>query len=376
MPDVVLHKLRERVKELTALHRAARILQDPGRPPDDVVIELADLLPGAWQHPEVAAARVRLGDAEHCTAGFRETGAVQRAGFVTRSGARGDVTVAYLEPLPDADEGPFLAEERELIDSIAEMLCSYLERVQSDAALRAARDELESQVQARTADLRRLASRLTLAEERERRAIASDLHDHIGQALAIIRMRMRELHGNAVFSGLEDALDETLGLLDQTIRYTRDLTGEISPPVLYELGLESALDWLAERFTTKRGLRVRLRTAGRARPLPEEISVMLFKSARELLFNCRKHAGDPRAELELRWSDDGVALTVRDRGRGFDPERAARPAGDAFGLFSIRERFRDLGGAVDIAAAPGEGCRVTLHVPLAAAPSPAGRRSP
>ena len=365
MSDAILHKLQERVKELTALHRAARLLQAHDRPVADVLAEVVAQLPGAWQYPELGAARIRVGEAEHVTTGWRETPWVQRVEFVTRGGEAGSIEVAYLEERPPAAEGPFLAEERELIGSLAEMLRAHLEHRESDRALRDARDVLEAEVAARTADLRRLASRLTLAEERERRAIAADLHDHVGQALAFIKLRIREFQGNAIFGGFEDSLGETLRLLDQTIRYTRDLTAEISPPVLYELGLAPALDWLAEHFGDKRRFPVRFSHTGRAQPLAEDLAVMLFTSARELLLNSLKHSGAPGAALELAWARGEVAVTVTDRGRGFDPARAADPRGDAFGLFSIRERFRTLGGAVTIDAAAGQGCRITLRAPLA-----------
>lgn len=364
MDDPVLHKLRERVKELTALHRTARLLQHHERPTGELIAAIAEQLPGAWQYPEVTAARIRFRDDEVCTPGFRETFWRQHADFAARSGERGSITVVYLEPRPAADEGPFLSEERDLIDSLAELLRAHLEHVLADEALLHARDALEEQVAARTADLRRLASRLTLTEARERRAIAADLHDHIGQALALIKLRLRELQSEAIFAGQDETIAEVLLLLEQTIRYTRDLTGTISPPVLYELGLEPGLDWLAEQFSTRRGLRVALRTQGRARPLPDELAVMVFQSAQELLTNCLKHAGVEEAELRLEWAPERLRLSVADRGRGCDPARAAGQNHDGFGLFSLRERCRDLGGELAIDSRPGAGCRVTLSVPL------------
>ena len=370
MHDPNPHMLRERVKELTVLHRAARILQHHDRPAAEWVRAIVDLLPDAWQYSDVAAARIRFRDVECATAGFRETRWMQRADLGTRLGGGGSITVVYAEERPAADEGPFLTQERELIDALAEMLRAHLEHVVGEEAEREARDALEAEVVARTADLRRLASRLTLAEEKERRRIASDLHDHIGQALAIIKMRVREFQGDAVFSGFDGTIDEVLRLLDQTIRYTRDLTGEISPPVLYELGLEPALDWLAERFTERHSFRVGLRIRGRSRALPDEQAIMLFKSAQELLVNSLKYSGERGAALELTWGPDDVSLRVSDRGRGFDPAGLAAPGHDGFGLFSIRERFRDLGGGVQIASAPGAGCSVTLTVPHAGGARP------
>lgn len=362
--EAILHKLGERVKELTALHRTARILQDRERPVTALLGEVVGVLPAAWQYPEVAVARIRFRGRDYQTPGFEETEWVQEVSFTTRSGEGGSIGVGYLEFRPPADEGPFLTEERELIESLAEMLRAHLDQVRAWEALSAARDDLEAQVLARTSDLRRLASRLTLAEERERRRIAADLHDHIGQGLAFIKTRIRELQSNAVFGGFETTIEETLRLLDQTIRYTRDLTGEISPPVLYELGLEPALDWLAEHFTSRRGLAVRFTRTGAVRPVPEEIAVMLFKSARELLLNALAHSGVRESHLELAWERPLLRVTVTDAGRGFDPDRAPAPDHDGFGLFSIRERCGDLGGRFEVVSAPGKGCRAMLTVPL------------
>jgi signal transduction histidine kinase len=109
---------------------------------------------------------------------------------------------------------------------------------------------------------------------------------------------------------------------------------------------------------------VRWRTQGRARALPEELAVMLFKSAQELLTNSHKHSGAGGAELSLNWSAEALSLSVADTGCGCRPEQAAGQSHDGFGLFSIRERFRDLGGSVEIVSAPDAGCRVRLTVPL------------
>jgi signal transduction histidine kinase len=322
------------------------------------------MLPEAWQYPEIAAARIEYRGRTYTSAGYRETPWTQLADFRSSSGESGSIAIVYLDRTPEADEGPFLSEERDLIDSLAEMLRAHLERQLAEEELRATRDALEAQVIERTADLRRLASRLTLAEQRERRRIASDLHDHVGQSLAFIKLRVRDFQGNAVFGGFEDALDEIVSLLDQTIAYTRELTGDISPPVLYELGLEPALEWLAERFTAKRGFAVSFRVEGEAVTVKEEIAVLMFTSARELLSNCQQHSGAPEADMTLRWLENTLALTVADSGRGFDAVTPLARSGDGQGLFGIRERIGDLGGEVDIYTGHDLGCRVVLQVPL------------
>lgn len=361
MPDSLQHRLQERVKELTALHRTARLLQDTSSPVDQVIPAVVALLPPAWVHADVAEGRIRCGGRAWCTARFQETPWQQREEFRLRDGLEGDVTVAYLEERPDDAEGPFLAEERELIRSLADMLRAWFQHRLDDAALLAVNESLERQVAERTASLRRLAAEVCLAEERERRRIAEDLHDHLGQALALIKIRLQGLRGDAVLGGHGGALEELVTLSDQAIRYTRGLTFELSPPILYELGLGPALEWLGEDTARRHGLRVIVRD--RSRPaLPDDLKVMLWKSARELLHNVVKHAGAGSVTVQLDARDGLVQLEVADDGVGCDPAQARRDSGARFGLFAIEERLRQLGGGMELDAAPGRGTRVRLTV--------------
>lgn len=368
MSDSIQHRLQERVKELTALHRTAHLLQSNERPLDDVMPEVAALLPPAWQYPEITECRIRFGDTEWATAGFRPTPWRQHETTRLRDGSTCTIEVVYTEPRPPAAEGPFLSEERDLIRSLAEMLRAALQHRLDDAAIMAVNGRLEREVAERTASLRRLAQELCLAEERERRQIAEDLHDHLGQALALIKVRLRQLRGDAVFGGHGDALGELVALSDQAIRYTRNLTFELSPPVLYELGLGAALDWLGEQADHKHGLKVKVRDQCR-RKLPDDLQVVLWKSARELLHNVVKHAAARNVTMTLAVVGDTVALTCADDGVGFDLDEARRQPGHRFGLFSIEERLRQLGGRVTVTTAVGRGTRVTLEAALPAAAS-------
>jgi len=374
MKDDLLHTLQERVKELTALHGTARILQDQTKSAGDVMREVAALLPPAWQYPEVAAARIRFERLETRTAGFRETEWRQIASFVVREGQSGEIEICYLEQRPPADEGPFLKEERELVESLAEMLRFYFQHLLADENLLRAHADLERIVAARTAELRetnaslrRLASELSLAEARERRKIAEDIHDHIGQALAFTKMSVEQFRGNAIFCGFEDKIDEIAALLAQTIQYARNLTFEISPPALYELGLEAAIDGLAERFRKKHGLAVRVETHAEIGPLGSDVVVLLYKSVQELLTNVTKHARAKNAAVRIKRGGDFIRIEVEDDGCGFDAGALGScGAGDHFGLFNIRERIQYLGGSMEIRSAPGRGTTVALLTPCSA----------
>jgi signal transduction histidine kinase len=370
MLDPMRHSLQERVKELTALHGAARLLQDAQRPHGAVMAEVVALLPLAWQYPEAAAARVTLGGESWSTPGFASTPWRQHEEFRLRDGTVGALEVVYLDAYAEADDGPFLREERDLIRSLAEMLRAFWQHRQDDAAIVAANERLEGQVAERTAALRQLASEQCLVEARERRAIAEDLHDHLGQGLAFTRARLRQLQGDVVFGGHGAAIEELLKLLDQAIGYTRSLTFELSPPVLYELGLGPALEWLGETFARKHGLKIEVRERGR-RDLPDDLRVLYFKSARELLHNVVKHARATRVSILLACEGDQIVLEVTDDGCGFAAAAAGGlPRDRTFGLFSIQERLHQLGGRLEIHSAPDRGTRVCLvaALPKEAAP--------
>jgi len=390
MTDEILHRLTERIKELTALHMTARILQDETKSAPEMMADVVALLPPAWQYPEITTARIRFQELESVSQGFVESEWRQSAKFTTPRGETGCVEVYYREPRPLADEGPFLKEERDLIDSLAEMLRSYFQHLLADAALRQAHDELERLVSDRTAELRRinaaledqiaayrkaeekidayqmqlrqLASELSLAEARERKAIAEDLHDHIGQALALIKMSISQFRGNAIFCGFEDKIDDIIVLLDQTIRYTRNLTFEISPPALYELGLDAAVEGLVERFRKKHGIAIRIESGGEIGRPADDVSVILYKSVQELLTNVIKHARANCIAVRIGHDGDRIRVEVEDDGCGFDPVVLDSNFGraDRFGLFNIRERLYSLGGVMEVRTTPGKGTVVIL----------------
>ena len=226
--------------------------------------------------------------------------------------------------------------------------------------------ETERQILNYQKKLQRLSTELTLAEARERREIASDLHNHVGQALAYVRMKLSQLRGNSVFCGFEDDFGGLVKLLDQTIRYTRNLTGEISPPVLYELGLIPAIEWLVEQTQKKYDLKVALRTSGRPSYLDEDVKITLFKSIQELIANIVKHANAKHANIHAEWSDKNICLLVMDDGSGFDLDilenRISKNEG--FGLFSIKERLKNIGGDISLESKPDSGTSVRMSVPL------------
>ncbi len=226
---------------------------------------------------------------------------------------------------------------------------------------------LEQQVRERTAQLSALSMEVTLAEERERQILAQDLHDDLGQVLAMAKLKLTALEEPQ--GGDWDAhlgqIHEVEALIDQANRSVRSLSLQLSPPVLYQLGLVAALEWLAEEMQRAYGLAVMVRDDGQPKSLAPGSSYMLFRAVRELLINVARHAGVARADVSIEILDDSLILSVSDSGRGFDAEKKVMPSsGGGYGLFSVRERISHIGGEVQIDSSPGDGSVVVLIVPL------------
>jgi PAS domain S-box-containing protein len=214
--------------------------------------------------------------------------------------------------------------------------------------------------------LRSLASELSLAEERLRRRLATDLHDHIGQNLAIAKIKLESLKQSVNSPLLADNLDEISRMLAQTIQSTRSLTFELSPPVLYELGFEAAVEWLVRKTREQHKISAEFVTDGRTKPLEHNVRVLLFQAVRELLVNVAKHAKAHNVTVSAKRVADEIQISVEDDGIGFDPSelgsRGYKTGG--FGLFSVRERLGHIGGRLDIDSAPDSGTKITLVAPI------------
>jgi signal transduction histidine kinase/CheY-like chemotaxis protein len=225
--------------------------------------------------------------------------------------------------------------------------------------------ELNSTLERRASKLRTLAAQLIQAEQRDRRRLAIVLHDHLQQLLFAARMKsglMRRQTGEATLPLALAQLDE---MLDQAIAASRTLALELSPPVLYDAGLATALDWLARHVGEEHGLTVALEISSRLDPVDEPIRVFLFQAVRELLANVVKHARTDQARVCADVVVDGdeqqIRVIVCDEGAGFDPVQLATTRG--IGLFALRERLEMLGGQLEIESRSGHGTRVALSVP-------------
>ena len=231
---------------------------------------------------------------------------------------------------------------------------------------------IEEQLRTHKEQLQSLAAQLAVSEDWERRRIAVELHDSVGQLLSLLQIKLeqvKETVETGPAGGREDAageLDYCIRLLVQAVGETRTLVSELSPPVLYELGFEKAVEWLTEQFRDRHGLRVEFRDDGKDKPLDNDRRGFLFRAVRELLVNVVKHAQAENVTVSLGRKGDAVEVVVRDDGGGFDTEalRDVVARSKSFGLFNIRERLNYWGGGLSMRSGPGQGTEAILTLPF------------
>ena len=240
---------------------------------------------------------------------------------------------------------------------------------EAEAGLQRLNETLEERVVERTTQVRALASTLTLAEQEERRRISQILHDDLQQRLYGIQMRVLSIINDVAANNqtrLPRYAQEVYDWIGDAIQTTRQLTVDLSPPVLKNEGLVDALAWLATQMAAVNGLQVTIQASDPCIVPQEDMRVLLFQSVRELLFNVVKHAATDHATVELAETTTGeLRIVVRDEGRGFDITAVAGKQSGGFGLFSVRERLNLFGGQMAIKSAPGQGTEITIYAPIA-----------
>ena len=265
-------------------------------------------------------------------------------------------------------------EEFRLVDLYARQAERVLEAKHHEEGLRRAKVELEGRVAAHQQELREteerlrgLISELAGTEERARRHLASELHDYLGQllALGLIKLKLaRQFLGRSPGQS-ERYIQDTAEALNLSLEYARTLIAKLCPSELHDSGLPAAVGVLAGQMS-RHGLAVELCMSSDSLALPDDEAVLLYKSVRELLMNVVKHAGVDRATVTLTVdSDNTILVRVQDAGRGFDVS-SVKPNGadDHFGLASIREQMAAMGGWLHEESAIGRGTTTTLGLPL------------
>ncbi len=237
---------------------------------------------------------------------------------------------------------------------IAMFATAYVGRLEADLH-RQRLKELQT-----THDLQRLSTKLVTVQEEERRTIARELHDEIGQVLMAIKVELALAQRRIENAGVRDRLlDDAQTITDGALHTVRDLSHLLHPALLDDLGLPAAVDWYLTGFGKRHGLAVELLQEGMEMRMVPEIEAACYRIIQEALTNVAKHAHASLAFVYLRHVGDTLQVAIEDNGVGFDPATARR----GLGLIGIRERVAHLSGTVQVDSGPGKGTRLRIRLP-------------
>lgn len=270
------------------------------------------------------------------------------------------------------DAHAFSPEEVALLEDVAERTWEAVERARAEEALRQSEDrlrglndELEERVAERTGQITALFQRLVSVQEDERRRIARDIHDQLGQQMTALRLNIEALNARAArhrdVIGQVRRAQRLAEELDQSIDF---LTWELRPAALDHLGLPAALHHLASGWSERFGVDAAVEVSGDDARLPADVEANLYRIAQEALHNVIKHAEASHVLVRLERRNAATVLAIADDGRGFDPAAVPEPEdGRALGLVGMRERATLAGGRFEITSAPGAGTSIVVRIP-------------
>jgi PAS domain S-box-containing protein len=242
------------------------------------------------------------------------------------------------------------------------------QRRKAEEALKEMTKSLEKRIEERTrlledqaVTLKHLAVELTHVEQNERKRLAEILHDHIQQLLVAAKIRLNVLERKS-HEGEKKEIHEANTFIDQAFEASRSLTTQLSPPALYQEGLKAALNVLARKIEAQYKVKVNLNIDLNAEP-QEFVRIIIYQCVQELLFNVVKYAKVDNCHLRIKKFNDNIVVEVNDKGIGFEAADIDKKSGTGFGLFSIRERVKVLGGKFTITSSPGKGSEAKIVIP-------------
>lgn len=281
-----------------------------------------------------------------------------------KDGALLDISLT-ISPIKDVDGN---------IVGVSKIARDITKRKVAERKLKSINETLEKRVRERTKklhsyqqQLRSLASQLNKAEDQERQRLASELHNKLGQLLAVAKMKAGSLLHKNLPDQLAREMEELKQVVDDALEYNQNLMSELKPPpALDKEDVTELILWTVEQVE-KQGLNIKIKNEGYSKPVDKELRTTLHQSVRELLQNVLKHADTNEARVTISAEQGDVKVTVEDKGKGFDltDDLAHGPTEyGGFGLFNIKERMDWHGGSFEIESELGKGTKATLYAPL------------
>jgi signal transduction histidine kinase len=260
-----------------------------------------------------------------------------------KDGKKIDVSISA-SPLFDSDHHPI-------------GISSFLMDVTDRRIAEKEREKLFKQINSARNRLKILSAKLISVQEAEKRNISRELHDEIGQTLTAIKIDLQRIKNDSVSKETNTLIDDSTALVEKTIAVVRNLSLELRPSIIDDLGLAASLRWYTDKFYQRTGITVKSEIDKIDEVLPSECAITLFRICQEALTNIAKHAEADYVKVSLNQKKNFITLTIEDNGKGFDLQKALKFAakGKSMGLLGMQERAELLGGRFKIATNEGSG---------------------
>jgi signal transduction histidine kinase len=394
----VLHSYAKRLEILREIDRAILEVQSPAEVAQDALQQICELAPckvagvvifdfeadeagliviraDGRPVPE-AGSHVPLGPLQECISNLRETELIVTDGVSGGPHQWLLERISHTESLPFSIAVPLIfhgnligclnlwaaareiatPEHIEVAREVADMLAVAIQNAR-----------LFDSISTQSRELRILSARLANAQEAERRELARELHDRVGQSLTALSLNLSILGAQASAGAtqqMKDRLEECQELVEDTVTCIRDVMAELRPPQLDDFGLAAALRWYAERFSRRFGLATEVHCAELLPRLPQNVETALFRVAQEALTNAARHSRGNHVTLSLEATSEEVSMVIADNGQGFDPRAFRQPSERApgWGLLGMRERAEAMGGHLRVESGIGQGTRIIVDL--------------
>lgn len=333
--------LAERNKELNCLYDVSKLISDEHNSIESILQEATDLIPLSWYYPEIACAKITCSFGDFFSSNYQESQWEISAPIKTNDGKEGVISVYYKEETPKRQEGPFSFEERNLIDTLGELLGNMLDVKGAE---------------------QKIIATIMNTEDRERKRISKEVHDSLGQTLSAIALNMDKVNQEASILGdkQQERISKLTGLINQAVDESRNIAHNLMPSTLNDFGYSLAVENMIDSLKGATDTQFKFYTNCNSGRLAQPTELGLYRITQEAVNNCIKHAKAKTVTIQLMCYPDIIILTIEDDGIGFDLKNNNELS--RFGLNSMENRARSLNAEFSLDSEPDKGTVITLQI--------------
>ena len=348
----LIYEMGERVKELQCLYGISESIRKRNTL-TEIFQDVIKYIPQGWHYPEYTRALIHFDGKDYIEQHFDKTKWKLYSDINIRGKRRGSVEVYYTKEIAELNKGPFLKEEQNLIQGIAQTLSEVIEHNRAIEENKSSGEQLH-----------KLSARLQSIREEERENISREINVVLGQALTNLKKDLSSLD-NSFPKEQKDGhkrIRELKELIEDTIKSVQKISMDLRPSILDDLGLVSAIKWEAQEFQKRFGIKCVITTRGSDSDLDENLTINIFRIFQEILTNVARHANATQVKSNLNIDDKELILEVRDNGKGIPKDKLNNPK--SLGLFGMKERVYPWKGRVDIKVVEQESTTVKVFIPF------------